>query len=254
MPHLQGWGLKSVKGCQTFLGRSHGAGVGSDGSVPLGVLVQWLCASGRRLSRVSRGVDSPGTAGMPRWPCQLSGEQMPSLQSGWEDVHGLVLEPTCWSAGRGGKRPLTVVWDHLWALKPGLALLGGRRALSTLPLGIYHQVQAAARAWLLISKKLVVLQSLTLPPLGGKFTCGKVPAHAGVMLRCNNGRPARFGDGGSPPGPGELLPSRRAPSAASPGSRLRRFLDMKMLLSQRARGCSAGQAGPQVGAGPWACL
>lgn len=50
-------------------------------------------------------------------------------------------------------------------------------------------------------KNLIVLQGLTPPPLRGEFTCGKVPAHAGVMLRCNNGRPARFGASGSPTGP-----------------------------------------------------
>lgn len=94
---------------------------------------------------------------MARQPCQLSGEQMPSLQSGWEDVHALALALTRWSGGQGGKRPLIVVWDHLWALKPGLALLGGRRALSALPLGIYHQVQAAAGAWLLIISKKTLL-------------------------------------------------------------------------------------------------
>lgn len=71
-------------------------------------------------------------------------------------------------------------------------------------------------------KNLIVLQSLTLPPLGGKFTCGKVPAHAGVMLRCNNGGPARFGDGGALLGPGEhgfspaaRLPLQRLLAAAS---------------------------------------
>lgn len=44
-------------------------------------------------------MDSPGTVGMLRWPYQPSGEQMPSLQSEWEDVHALVLGPMCWTGG-----------------------------------------------------------------------------------------------------------------------------------------------------------
>lgn len=37
-------GVKSVKGCQTVLGRSHGAGIGPDCSVPLGMPAEQLCA------------------------------------------------------------------------------------------------------------------------------------------------------------------------------------------------------------------
>lgn len=43
-------GVKSLKGCQMFLGRSHGPGVGSERSVPLGMPAERLCASGRWLS------------------------------------------------------------------------------------------------------------------------------------------------------------------------------------------------------------
>lgn len=146
-------------------------------------------------------MDTPGTMGMLRWPCQLSGEQMPSLQSGWEDVNALVSGPMCWTGGQRGKHPLTKFWDHLWALKPALAeRRGEKRTLSMLPLGIYHQVQAAAEAWPLKNRQnpLVRLQSLTLSPLGGMFTSGKVPVHAGEMLRFSKGRPVRFGAGSSP--------------------------------------------------------
>lgn len=193
---------------------------------------------------------------MSRQPCQLSGEQMPPLRSGWEDVCTLVLGPTRWSGRQGANGLLAVIWDHLWALKPGLALIKGRRALSMLPWGIYHQVQAAAGAWLLIiSKNPLVLQSLTLPPLGGQFTGRKVPAHAGIMLRCNNGRAARFGNGGSPPGPGEHSFSQL------PGFLCGTSQQSPPLLSgceaaalAACLGCSTGRAGPQVGAGRWACL
>ncbi|XP_065496938.1 cyclic nucleotide-gated channel beta-1-like isoform X4 [Caloenas nicobarica] len=172
-------------------------------------------------------------------------------------MHTLVLGPMCWSEGRGGKRPLTVVWDHLGVLTPGLVLLGGRRALSTLPLGIYHQLQAAAEAWLsTISKKtLIILQTLTLPLLGGEFACGKVPARAGVMLRCNKGRLQGLGTAALP---GALLspaspplPSSHRSISQQPPPPLSGCEDAALAA---CLGCSAGRAGLQVGAEPWACL
>lgn len=49
-----GLGIKSVKGCQTFLGRSHGPGWGVGGvldhSVPLGMPAEQLWASSRWMS------------------------------------------------------------------------------------------------------------------------------------------------------------------------------------------------------------
>lgn len=110
-------------------------------------------------------------------------DHVPSLPSGWEDLHTLLLVPI--SGGQGGKHHLTVVWDHVWVLQPGCALLGGRRALSTLPLGIYHQIKAADRARLLILSKKPICSEFDCSSLGWQVHLWKVPAH--MMLRCNNG-------------------------------------------------------------------
>lgn len=107
-----------------------------------------------------------------------------------------------------------------------------------------------------ISKKtLVILQSLTLPLLGGEFACRKVPARAGVMLRCNKGRLQGLGTAAPPRAP--LNPA----SPPLPGSRCSISQQLPLLLSRRedaalaaCLGCLAGRAGLQVGAGPWACF
>lgn len=96
-----------------------------------------LCASGRWLSSASCGVDAPGTVGTPRHPRQPSGEQIPSLQSGGEDVCDLVLGPLRLEWGVRGKASSDSGFGPSLGAQPDLALLGGGRALSTLPLGIY---------------------------------------------------------------------------------------------------------------------
>lgn len=82
-------------------------------------------------------MDAPGTVGMPRHPRQPSGEQIPSLQSGGEDVCALVLGPLRLEWGVRGKASSDSGLGPSLGAQPDLALLGGGRALFTLPLSIY---------------------------------------------------------------------------------------------------------------------
>lgn len=125
----------------------------------------------------------------------------------------------CHLCNLGGKTGMLWSWDHVlgWRTK-GKASSGRiwgpslvsqaypcrekRREENTFYISLGYLPSIPGCSWSLAIKNrqnpLVILQNLILSPLGGAFTCEKVPGHAGEMLRFNKGRPVRFGAGSFP--------------------------------------------------------
>lgn len=72
-------------------------------------------------------MDTPGTMEMLRWPCQLSSEQMPSLQSGWEDVHALCMLRSWGPCAGLGDKGESILWQSFGTISrhSSLPLQGG---------------------------------------------------------------------------------------------------------------------------------